>query len=75
MVAADLMKPVDWPKVMVGCTYVIHLASPFFMGPSGKKAERRIVQPALEGTLNVLRAAAGAKVKVGLLVDVLKLHA
>ncbi|CAG0912948.1 unnamed protein product [Notodromas monacha] len=44
-----------------GCTYVLHVASPF-PGSGGKvrDVENQLMRPAVEGTLNVLRACAKA---------------
>jgi nucleoside-diphosphate-sugar epimerase len=63
LVEADLLNEASWPKAVKGCTYVLHTASPF---PSGRPDnEDVVVKPALNGTLNVLRACAqeGSTVK------------
>lgn len=50
---ADLLKKGSFTEAMSGCELVIHTASPFKI--SGiKNAESELVQPALEGTRNVL---------------------
>jgi nucleoside-diphosphate-sugar epimerase len=60
-VAADLLQDEGWKDAMDGCTYVLHVASPF---PAGlPKHEDDLIRPALEGTLRVLKAARDAKVK------------
>jgi nucleoside-diphosphate-sugar epimerase len=54
---ADLTRDEGWAEAVRGCTYVLHVASPF---PSGTiapaDAERLLIGPAREGTLRVLRA-------------------
>jgi nucleoside-diphosphate-sugar epimerase len=60
-VTADLMKDEGWKEAVSGCTYVLHVASPF---PStAPKHEDDLIIPAREGTLRVLRAARDAGVK------------
>lgn len=50
---ADLLKPGSFGESMHGCEVVIHTASPFKI--SGiKNAQKELVEPALEGTRNVL---------------------
>ena len=50
---ADLLKPGSFAEAMNGCELVIHTASPFKI--SGlKNAQKELVDPALEGTRNVL---------------------
>jgi nucleoside-diphosphate-sugar epimerase len=50
---ADLLKPGSFKEAMDGCELVIHTASPFKI--SGiKNARKELVEPALEGTRNVL---------------------
>src|SRR5271154_1488231 len=59
--AADLTQDDGWPEAVSGCTYVLHVASPF---PAGApKHEDDLIIPAWEGTLRVLRAAKAAAVK------------
>lgn len=54
LVEADLLNETSWPNAVKGCTYVLHTASPF---PSARPDnEDVVVKPALNGTLNVLRA-------------------
>jgi len=52
---ADLLKPGSFSEAMKGCELVIHAASPFKI--SGvKNAQKELVEPALEGTRNVLES-------------------
>ena len=54
LVEADLTDEEAWKGAVQGCTYVLHIASPF---PSKQpKNEDEIIRPAVEGTLNVLKA-------------------
>lgn len=56
--AADLTKDDGWTDACQGCSYVLHVASPF---PAQKpKHEDELIVPAKEGTLRVLRAAKNA---------------
>jgi nucleoside-diphosphate-sugar epimerase len=58
---ADLTNDDGWPEAVSGCTYVLHVASPF---PAYvPKHEDDLIIPAREGTLRVLRAAKAAGVK------------
>lgn len=51
---ADLLKKGSFAEAMTGCELVIHTASPFKI--SGiKNAQKELVEPALEGTRNVLK--------------------
>lgn len=54
-VSADLSKDEGWEDACKGCTYVLHVASPF--PPSAPKHEDDLIIPAREGTLRVLRAS------------------
>eukprot|EP00123_Amoebidium_parasiticum_P014667 comp22587_c0_seq2/m.34599 comp22587_c0_seq2/g.34599 ORF comp22587_c0_seq2/g.34599 comp22587_c0_seq2/m.34599 type:complete len:342 (-) comp22587_c0_seq2:189-1214(-) len=56
LVVADLLEPSGWEKAIEGATYVMHTASPFVL--VSKKEEDKVVKPAVEGTLNVLKACA-----------------
>ena len=60
---ADLLKNGSFTEAMAGCELVIHTASPFKI--SGlKNAQKELVEPALEGTKNVLESVnATASVK------------
>jgi nucleoside-diphosphate-sugar epimerase len=56
LVQADLLLPETWIGAVAGCTYVLHVASPF---PAAIPKDRDdIIRPAVDGTLNVLRAIA-----------------
>lgn len=58
---ADLLQDDGWAAAMKGCEYVLHVASPF---PSRvPDDEKEIVQPAVEGTMRVMRAARDAGVR------------
>jgi nucleoside-diphosphate-sugar epimerase len=60
-IAADLENDAGWAEAVIGCEYVLHVASPF---PAGvPKNEDELIVPAREGALRVLRAARGAGVK------------
>jgi nucleoside-diphosphate-sugar epimerase len=59
--AADLENDAGWPEAVVGCEYVLHVASPF---PSNvPKNDDELVVPAREDALRVLRVARDAGVK------------
>jgi nucleoside-diphosphate-sugar epimerase len=60
-VEADLGKDEGWKEAVDGCTYVLHVASPF--PPGAPKHEDELIIPAREGTLRVLKAARDAGVK------------
>ena len=63
LVKADLLDGADvWDAAVNGCDYVLHTASPFILAP--KDVERDLLQPALQGTTNVLEAVARHKAKV-----------
>jgi nucleoside-diphosphate-sugar epimerase len=60
-IAADLENDAGWPEAVVGCNYVLHVASPF---PSSvPKNDNELIIPAREGALRVLRVARDAGVK------------
>ena len=66
-VNADLIQDSGWEQAMHGCEYVFHVASPFpLLEPAH---ENDLIQPAVEGTLRVLRAAHSASVKRVMLVS------
>jgi dihydroflavonol-4-reductase len=58
---ADLTRDEGWGQAVEGCSYILHVASPF----PGKapEDENELVGPAREGTLRVLRAAREAGVR------------
>src|SRR6202008_5138254 len=59
--AADLMSDAGWAEAVAGCDFVLHVASPF---PGGvPKDENKLIVPAREGSLRVLKAARDAGVK------------
>lgn len=58
---ADLMSDAGWNEAAKGCTYLLHVASPF--PPAVPKHEDELIIPAREGTLRALRAAKAAGVK------------
>ncbi len=58
---ADLTADDGWDMAAAGCDYVLHVASP--LGADNPKDPNALIVPAREGTLRVLRAAAGAGVK------------
>lgn len=60
-VEADLNSDAGWAEAVKGCTYVLHIASPF--PPSQPKDEEELIRPAREGSLRVLRAARDTGVK------------
>lgn len=61
IVEADLTRDEGWADAMRGCTYVLHVASPF---PSQTpEHEDELIRPAKEGTLRVLKAASDAGVE------------
>jgi dihydroflavonol-4-reductase len=53
---ADLLRPGDFPSAFAGCEAVLHMASPYTL--EAKDALKELVDPAVKGTLNVLKAAA-----------------
>ena len=58
---ADLTSDAGWGEAVSGCDYVLHVASPFPLGPP--KHEDDLIVPAREGALRVLAAARDAQVK------------
>jgi len=52
---ADLLRPGSFSEAMKGCELVIHTASPFKI-TGIKNAQKELVEPALEGTRNVLES-------------------
>ena len=57
----DLLKDDGWDEAMIGCKYVLHVASPFVMAV--QKNDDDLIKPAKEGTLRTLKAAQKAGVK------------
>ena len=62
LVEADLLKEETWINAVKGCTYVLHTASPF--PNSSPKDENELINPAVNGTLYVLRACVQDGVKI-----------
>lgn len=60
-VEADLNSDKNWDEAVKGCTYVLHVASPFPM--SQPEDENELIIPAREGALRVLHASRDAGVK------------
>ena len=58
---ADLLKDDGWKEAVKGSKYVLHVASPFFLGEP--ENEDVFIKPAVEGTLRVLKACADADVQ------------
>lgn len=56
---ADLVNEGSFDTPFQGCDYVLHTASPFQL--TVKDPQRDLIDPAVNGTLNVLRAAAKAE--------------
>ncbi|MDP1906770.1 MAG: NAD-dependent epimerase/dehydratase family protein, partial [Hyphomicrobium sp.] len=59
--AADLLNEAGWDKAVEGCTYVLHVASPFPI--KNPKDPDEVIRPAREGAVRVLGAATKAGVK------------
>jgi len=60
LVEGDLLKETEWPDIVEGCRYVLHVASPMIHVADDPE---EIIRPAIDGTLNVLKAAAAKGVK------------
>ena len=58
---ADLLNDDGWKEAVEGSKYVLHVASPFFLGEP--ENEDVFIKPAVEGTLRVLKACADAGVE------------
>ena len=58
---ADLLNDDGWKEAVEGSKYVLHVASPFFLGEP--ENEDVFIKPAVEGTLRVLNACADADVQ------------
>lgn len=59
--AADLLSDAGWDEAVAGCTYVLHVASPFPL--KNPRDPQEVIRPAREGALRVLEAATRAGVK------------
>ena len=53
--ACDLLVPGSFDDAIKGCDVVLHTASPFFIGGADYTKEK-LLQPAVDGTMNVLLA-------------------
>jgi nucleoside-diphosphate-sugar epimerase len=53
---ADLLKEGAFEKIVDGCEFVLHTASPYIVNV--KDSQTELVDPAVNGTLNVLKACA-----------------
>ena len=53
---ADLLKEGSFEEAMQGCDTVFHVASPFFMPEQIKDGRKQLLEPALNGTRNVLNS-------------------
>ncbi|MBB3613017.1 NAD-dependent epimerase/dehydratase family protein [Rhizobium sp. BK602] len=51
---ADLLRSGSFDSAMAGCSIVFHVASPFKLPEKIKDGQREMVEPALQGTRNVL---------------------
>jgi len=60
-VEADLLADTGWEQAMKGCTYVLHVASPFLLAEPTD--ENELITPAVEGTRRVITAAQKAGIK------------
>ncbi len=58
---ADLLSDRGWTEAMNGCTFVLHVASPFLLAEP--KDENELIAPAVEGTHRVIASAQLAGVK------------
>ena len=58
---ADLLSDDGWSEAVTGSKYVLHVASPFFLGEP--ENEDVFIKPAVEGTLRVLKACADSDVQ------------
>ena len=54
-VEADLLSDKGWDAAMLGCTFVMHIASPFVLAEP--KDENELIAPAVEGTKRVIATA------------------
>jgi len=60
-VEADLLSDKGWDEALQGCTFAMHVASPFVLAEP--KDENEMITPAVEGTRRVIAAAQRARVK------------
>lgn len=57
----DLTEDRGWDEAMAGCSFVLHVASPYVL--AAPRDERELIVPAVEGTLRVVAAARRAGVR------------
>jgi nucleoside-diphosphate-sugar epimerase len=60
-VVADLLDDRGWAAAMADIDFVLHVASP--VEPGAVADEKRVITPAVEGTVRVMRAAHDARVR------------
>ena len=58
LVPGDLTQPGSFDAAIAGCDYVIHAASPYLL--ETKNPQQELVDPAVNGTLDVLRTCANS---------------
>ena len=58
---AELLSSKGWSEALQGCDYVLHVASPFVL--ANPKDENTMIEPAVQGTLQVISAATKAGIK------------
>lgn len=58
---ADLLKQGDFDDVVKGADFVLHTASPFFLGTDDPQKD--LIDPAVNGTTTVLNSAGKAGIK------------
>eukprot|EP00930_Biecheleria_cincta_P022831 TRINITY_DN16596_c0_g1_i1.p1 TRINITY_DN16596_c0_g1~~TRINITY_DN16596_c0_g1_i1.p1 ORF type:complete len:326 (-),score=70.40 TRINITY_DN16596_c0_g1_i1:342-1319(-) len=61
--SAQLMEEGSFDEAFSGCDGVFHAASPLPMGKGAEDPENIVIKPAVDGTLNVMRACLKAEVK------------
>ena len=59
LVETDLLNEESWKEAVTGCTHVYHVASPLPL-ETVEDYENEVISPAVNGTLNVLKAVAEA---------------
>jgi dihydroflavonol-4-reductase len=58
---ADLLSDSGWSQALSGCSFVLHIASPFMLAEPADETE--LITPAVEGTKRVIAAAQVAGIK------------